>query len=195
MTKPGYSGHGNYFRHSPLLSCRHANGTSAPLFMKQHVLYVQQKTLNSYFSVSFYLNVQLMKSKNILMLSLSLSLPLLSLPLSLFPLKNSFFIQVVLSHSQHQHLIKPKDKHGPRSTAELISSLGSISQLPSICSNANLLFFTGKKREHEYNAVRSTLLWLFKNMIMQQFVNINYHSLSSVSLPLLRIVITSCFLT
>lgn len=101
---------------------------------------------------------------------------------------------MVLSHSQYQHLIKPKDKHGPRSTAELISSLGSISQLLSICLNTNLLFFTGKKREHQNNAVRSMLLGLFKDMIMQWFVNINYHSLSSVLLPLLSIVITSGFL-
>ena len=136
-------------------------------------------------------------------LSLPRSLPPpLSLSVSLalsFPLKNScfFFIQVVLSLGQHQHLIKPKDKHGPRSTAELISSPGSISQLPSICLNTNLLFFTGgkkKRREHQNNAVRSTLLWLFKNTIMQRPVNINYHCLSSALLALLWAVITSGFL-
>ncbi len=88
---------------------------------------------------------------------------------------------MVLSHGQHQHLIKPKDKHGPRSTAELISSPGSISQLPSICPNTNLLFFTGKTREHQNNAVRSMLLGLFKNMIIQRTVNINYHVFSVIT--------------
>lgn len=75
----------------------------------------------------------------------SLSLPA-SFSLSLFSLKVVFFKQVVLSHSQHQHLIKPKDKHGLRSSAELISSPGIISQLPSICPNTNLLFFFTRKR-------------------------------------------------
>lgn len=56
-------------------------------------------------------------------------------------------------------------------------------------------FSQGKQREHQNNAVRSTLLGLFKNMIMQRSVNINYHGLSSALLPLLWIVITSGFLT
>lgn len=99
---------------------------------------------------------------------------------------------MVLSHGQHQHLIKPKDKHGPRSTAELISSPGCISQLLSICPNTNLLFFRGEKREHQNNADRSMLLGLFKNMIIQQSVNINYHWLV---LSVLWIVITPGFLT
>lgn len=129
--------------------------------------------------VSFYRHVQLMKSKNILSLSLCLSLS--------FSLKNSlfffFFVQVVLSYGQHQHLIKPKDKHGPRSTAELISSPGSISQLLSICPNTNLLFFTGKKRGHQNNADRSMFLGLFRNMIMQRSVDSNQHGLFSASVP------------
>lgn len=113
--------------------------------------------------VSFYLHIQLMKSNNLLSLSPSPSLPS-CLPLSLsvsfpFPLKNSFFIQVVLSHGQHQHLIKPKDKHGPRSTAELISSPGSISQLPSICPNTNLLFFTGKTKRTSKQCCQINVTW------------------------------------
>lgn len=116
---------------------------------------------------------------------LSFSLHLTLCPaLSPFSFKKYFFIQVVLSHSQHQHLIKPKDKHGARSTAELISSPGSIGQLPSICPNTNLLFFTrGKKREHQNNAVGSMLL--SQDIIMERSVNINYRDLSSLLLPLL----------
>lgn len=126
--------------------------------------------------------------KHTLSLSLSVSLS--------FSLKNSgffFYIQVVLSHGQHQHLIKPKDKHWSRSTAELISSPGSISQLLSICPNTNLLFFTGKKRGHQNNADRSMFLGLFRNMIMQRSVDTNLHGLSSASVPSLWIVITSFF--
>lgn len=70
-------------------------------------------------------------------------------PLLLLSLCISFLVQVVLSHCQHQHLIKAKDKHGPRSTAELISSPGSFSQLLSICPNTNLLFFTAKVKNRE----------------------------------------------
>lgn len=70
--------------------------------------------------------------------------PLPSPCLSFLPLIFFSLVQVVLSHCQHQHLIKPKDKHGPWSTAELISSRGSDSQLLSICPNTNLLFFTAK---------------------------------------------------
>lgn len=69
--------------------------------------------------------------------------PFTPLKILFFPL----FAQVVLSHGQHQHLIKAKDKHGPRSTAELISSPGSVGQLLSICPNTNLLFFNGEGGE------------------------------------------------
>lgn len=68
---------------------------------------------------------------------------------------------MVLSHGQHQHLIKAKDKHGPRSTAELISSPGSVGQLLSICPNTNLLFFTGwkKKIKTRPNLARQRFAW------------------------------------
>lgn len=120
-----------------------------PLVLKIHVLYVQKKTLFIFLCTCTVDEIQ-KHTLAVCPLPLSLTLaPLYSARFSLslfpFPLKIVFFIQVVLSHGQHQHLIKTKDKHGPRSTAELISSPGSISQLPSICPNTNLLFFMGKK--------------------------------------------------
>lgn len=78
---------------------------------------------------------------------------------------------MVLSHCQHQHPIKPKDKHGPWSTVELISSPGCISQLLSICPNTNLLFFTEKKRTLKQCSLRKQLfrrLWISTTMTSPQ---------------------------
>lgn len=97
-----------------------------------------------FFFKFFYLLVVLCNSVLLLLLVHPLSTLSLSFLAFIFCF---FFVQVVLSHCQHQHLIKPKDKHGPQSTAELISSRGSISQLLSICPNTNLLFFTAKVKK------------------------------------------------
>lgn len=54
--------------------------------------------------------------------------------------------------------------------------------------------FSQGKKEHQNNAVRSALLGLFRIMIMQQSVNINYHGMSLVLLRWLWKVIMSRFL-
>lgn len=54
--------------------------------------------------------------------------------------------------------------------------------------------FSQGKKEHQNNAVRAALLGLFRIMIMQQSVNINYHGMSLVLLRWLWKVIMSRFL-